>query len=150
MDREVKVHFVFNYQMFTSVNKWRFRETCFLYLIIISSSQCRVALVLYSLPSRISKGECSEFLQLEVITLVGQRTEMYGALFQDSDIKINQKPKNRVDVSSFFAMTGLSSSSDFRKMLKITHLPDDVQNILSLSVIHLSIPTVEMFSLLDC
>ena len=85
-----------------------------------------------------------------MITLVGQRTEMYGALFQDSDIKINQKPKNRVDVSSFFAMTGLSSSSDVRKMLKITHLPDDVQNILSLSVIHLSIPTVEMFSLLDC
>ena len=35
------------------------------------------------------KGDCSEFLQLEVISLVGQRTEMYEALSQDSDIKIN-------------------------------------------------------------
>ena len=96
------------------------------------------------------KGEYSEFLQLEVMSLVGQRTEMYAALSQDSDIKITQKPKNRVDVSFFFAMTGLPSSSDVRKILQITHLPDDGQNILNLSTIRLSIPTAESFSLLEC
>ena len=44
-------------------------------------------------------------------------TEMYEALSQDSDIEINQKQKNRVDASSFFAMTGISSYSDVRKIL---------------------------------
>ena len=80
---------------------------------------------------------------------MGQRTEMYAALSQDSDIKITQKPENRVDVSFFFAMTGLPSSSDVRKILQIIHLPDDRLNILTLSTIHLSIPSAKRFQLME-
>jgi hypothetical protein len=48
----------------------------------------------------------------------------------DRSLRFTWGQENRVDVSILFAMGGLSSSSDVRKMSKIIHLPDGVLNII--------------------
>jgi hypothetical protein len=48
----------------------------------------------------------------------------------DWSLRFTWGQENRIDVSILFAMGGLSSSSDVRKMSRINRLPDGVLNII--------------------